>query len=144
MTETADTGAPQFSGVKPTVGVWPAFRYRDAKAAIEFLTTVLGFESTAVHTDADNSDRVSHAELRWPLGGGIMLGSERESPDWPSRAGQGSTYVVTDDPDTLYAKVVQFGVTVTQELTEQDYGSREFAIRDPEGNLWSFGTYPGA
>ena len=27
------------------------------------------------------------------------------------------------------------------ELTDQDYGSREYAARDPEGNLWSFGTY---
>lgn len=26
-------------------------------------------------------------------------------------------------------------------LTDQDYGSREFAVADPEGNLWSFGTY---
>lgn len=24
-----------------------------------------------------------------------------------------------------------------------DYGSREFAVRDPEGNLWSFGSYAG-
>jgi uncharacterized glyoxalase superfamily protein PhnB len=22
-----------------------------------------------------------------------------------------------------------------------DYGSREFTARDPEGNVWSFGTY---
>ncbi len=95
-------------------------RYRDAKAAIEFLTTVLGFESTVVSTDTESSDQVSHAELRWPLGGGIMLGSERESADWPSSAGQGSTYVVTDAPDTLYARVIRAGVTVTQELTEQD------------------------
>jgi len=27
------------------------------------------------------------------------------------------------------------------ELTDQDYGSREFAARDPEGNVWCFGTY---
>ena len=24
-----------------------------------------------------------------------------------------------------------------------DYGSRDFAVRDPEGNRWSFGTYRG-
>jgi len=30
------------------------------------------------------------------------------------------------------------------ELTDQSYGSREFTARDPEGNLWSFGTYAGA
>jgi uncharacterized glyoxalase superfamily protein PhnB len=27
------------------------------------------------------------------------------------------------------------------ELHNTDYGSRDFACRDPEGNLWSFGTY---
>ena len=26
-------------------------------------------------------------------------------------------------------------------LHDTDYGSRDFACRDPEGNLWSFGTY---
>jgi uncharacterized glyoxalase superfamily protein PhnB len=31
--------------------------------------------------------------------------------------------------------------TIERELTDQDYGSREFTARDPEGNLWSFGTY---
>ena len=30
------------------------------------------------------------------------------------------------------------------ELTDQEYGSREFAARDLEGNVWCFGTYrPG-
>ena len=29
-------------------------------------------------------------------------------------------------------------------LTDQDYGSRRFAARDPHGNVWCFGTYrPG-
>ena len=27
------------------------------------------------------------------------------------------------------------------ELVDQDYGSREYAVRDPEGNIWCFGTY---
>ena len=27
------------------------------------------------------------------------------------------------------------------ELTDQEYGSRDFAVRDLEGNRWSFGTY---
>ena len=30
------------------------------------------------------------------------------------------------------------------ELVDQDYGSREYAAVDDEGNVWSFGTYrPG-
>jgi uncharacterized glyoxalase superfamily protein PhnB len=30
---------------------------------------------------------------------------------------------------------------VVRELTDQDYGSRGYAVRDLEGNHWSFGTY---
>jgi len=30
------------------------------------------------------------------------------------------------------------------ELLDTDYGSRDYAARDPEGNLWSFGTYAGS
>jgi len=26
-------------------------------------------------------------------------------------------------------------------IEDKDYGSREFGVRDPEGNIWSFGTY---
>jgi uncharacterized glyoxalase superfamily protein PhnB len=35
------------------------------------------------------------------------------------------------------------GAQVIQELTDTGYGSRGFAVRDPEGNRWSFGTYRG-
>ncbi len=27
---------------------------------------------------------------------------------------------------------------------DEDYGGRDFVVLDPEGNLWSFGTYRGA
>ena len=27
------------------------------------------------------------------------------------------------------------------EPADTDYGSRDFTVRDPEGNLWAFGTY---
>ena len=125
----------------PPPGVWPTLRARDARALIKFLTEALGFEATVVYADGD---QVHHAELAWPAGGGIMLGSDRESAVRVTRPGQFSAYVVTADPDALHARAVAHGATVTQELYETDYGSRDFAIRDPEGNHWSFGTYPGA
>jgi hypothetical protein len=31
-----------------------------------------------------------------------------------------------------------------RDAQDEDYGSRGFTARDPEGNLWSFGTYRGA
>jgi uncharacterized glyoxalase superfamily protein PhnB len=36
---------------------------------------------------------------------------------------------------------VAAGATIIQGLIDQDYGSREFAALDPEGNVWCFGTY---
>ena len=52
-------------------------------------------------------------------------------------------YVVCDDPDGLFERATAAGAEVVRGLTDQDYGSREFTVRDPEGNLWSFGTYKG-
>jgi hypothetical protein len=52
--------------------------------------------------------------------------------------------VVTSDPDALFARAVAHGAKVLQELYDTDYGSRDFAVEGPEGNRWTFGTYPGA
>ena len=127
----------------PAPQVWPTLRAHDARALIAFLVEAFGFEETAVYGDGD---RVDHAQLAWPLGGGIMLGSVREDPaadEWPLRPGTFGAYVVTDDPDGLYARAEAAGAQTLFGLRDTDYGSRDFAVRDPEGNCWSFGTYRG-
>ena len=126
----------------PPPNVWPTLRANDAHGLITFLTEALGFEATVVYADGHT---VPHAELAWPPGGGIMLGSVRPGDTVAvTRPGNFSAYVVTDDPDGLCARAVAHGAKVIQELHETDYGSRDFAVADPEGNRWSFGTYPGA
>jgi uncharacterized glyoxalase superfamily protein PhnB len=131
-------------GQAPPPQVWPTLRARDARALIRFLVEAFGFEETAVY---GSGDRVQHAELAWPLGGGIMLGSVPADPQsddsWPLRPGSFGAYVVTDDPDALFRRAVAVGAVVLRELHETDYGSRDFAVADPEGNHWSFGTYRG-
>ncbi len=116
-------------------GVWPCLTYRDAPAAIAFLTDVLGFTLTARYPAEGD---VEHAELRWPEGGGVMLGSPK-----PGRATGGLVYVVTQDPDGVHDRAVAAGATISRALHETDYGSRDVAVRDPEGVEWSFGTYAG-
>ncbi len=90
---------------------------------------------------------VEHAELTWPLGGGVMLGSARRATEaagaGPTRPGAFSAYVVTDDPDGLFKRAKAAGATITREPHDTDYGSRDFSAADPEGNHWSFGTYRG-
>jgi uncharacterized glyoxalase superfamily protein PhnB len=117
-------------------------RARDALSLIRFLVDVVGFEETVVYSDGDV---IHHAQLDWPLGGGIMLGSARDDPSdrWPLQPGSFGAYVVVDDPDALFARVRDGAAEIIYELHDTDYGSRDFAIRDPEGNRWSFGTYRG-
>jgi uncharacterized glyoxalase superfamily protein PhnB len=130
------------TGKIPAPQVWPTLRARDARALIAFLVEAFGFEDTVVYGD---DDTVYHAELSWPPGGGIMLGSARDpAADRTQAPGSCSAYVVTDEPDAAFARAVAAGAVVLTEPHDTDYGSREFAVGDPEGNRWSFGSYRGA
>jgi uncharacterized glyoxalase superfamily protein PhnB len=57
--------------------------------------------------------------------------------------GNDAVYGVCDDPDALFERATAAGAEVVRGLKDEDYGSRGFTVRDPEGNLWSFGTYAG-
>jgi uncharacterized glyoxalase superfamily protein PhnB len=115
----------------------PTFRYDDAPSAIAFLKEAFGFEEHAIH---QRDGVIHHAELK--LGDAyIMLGQRRDEGADVNQGGPSTTYVVTDQPDALYARATGAGAEVVRELVDQDYGSREFAVKDPAGNVWSFGTY---
>jgi uncharacterized glyoxalase superfamily protein PhnB len=127
--------------------VWPCVSYADAHAAIDFLKRAFGFEPILV-VPGDDTRPVPHAELRMPWGGGVMLGSQVPGADDPFAAlptGVASVYVVVDDPDALFERATKAGCEVVRPLADEtDYEQRGFSVRDLEGNLWSFGTYPGA
>ncbi|BCY13768.1 VOC family protein [Actinoplanes sp. L3-i22] len=128
----------------PAPQVWPTLRANDARALIRFLVEAFGFEETAVHGEGE---RVDHAQLDWPAGGGIMLGSARgraADDPWALQPGTFGAYVVTDEPDKLFERARAGGAVIVREPFDTDYGSRDFTVRDPEGNLWAFGTYRGA
>ncbi|WP_084964727.1 VOC family protein [Thermoactinospora rubra] len=110
--------------------VYALARYPDCQAAIDFLVAAFGFQ---VHeTSKDDQGRIQHAELR--VGDDmIMLGS--------GETGGPGVYIAVDDVDAHHDRAVAAGARVTMELTDQPYGSREYACRDPQGNLWYFGTY---
>jgi uncharacterized glyoxalase superfamily protein PhnB len=120
--------------------VWPTLQARDAPALIDFLVDVVGFRRTVVYGDGD---RVDHAQLDWPEGGGVMLGTHKPEGRWHREPGTFGCYVVTAHVDALYEKVRAAGATILMEITDQDYGSRDFIMADPEGNHWCFGTYAG-
>jgi uncharacterized glyoxalase superfamily protein PhnB len=119
--------------------LFPVLKYSDAPAAIDFLERAFGFERRQVHEGQDGG--VAHAELAFG-DAVVMLGSASEGdPRFNQSVGKISVYVAVEDPDALYERAKGAGAEVVMEPTDQDYGSRDFVARDPEGNLWSFGTY---
>lgn len=125
----------------PAPAIWPGLQAQDAPALIDFLVGTVGFLRTAVYED---EGRVAHAQLDWPEGGGVMLGSyDPANAATCGRPGTAGAYVVTGHVDDLYRRLAEAGVKITSEIEDKPYGSREFGIEDPEGNRWSFGTYRG-
>jgi uncharacterized glyoxalase superfamily protein PhnB len=124
------------------MSVYPTLRYRDPKAAIAFLIEAFGFVEKSVMLTDDG--RVSHAELAWPDPGGpgglIMIGTR--DAEWSAfDTDRVVTYLVLDDPDAHHKRATAAGAEIVMELTDQPYGSRDYAAKDPEGNVWCFGTY---
>jgi uncharacterized glyoxalase superfamily protein PhnB len=127
--------------VAKVTSTFPSLSYRDAPAAIEWLVEALGFERHAVH-QGEGEGEIVHAELSFEDNGMIMLGSEGIGTEGTTQApGTSSIYLVVDDPDARYERAKAHGAEVIRELTDTDYGSRDFGVKDPEGNIWNFGTY---
>ena len=129
-----------------TCNVMPCMRYRDANAAIDWLCSVFGFEAQMVIPEKDGS--VAHAQLIFG-NSMIMLGSAFDTEygrllKQPNEIGQfvtQSTYLVVKDADLVYDRVRSAGGQILLDIKDEDYGGRGFTCRDPEGHVWSIGTY---
>jgi uncharacterized glyoxalase superfamily protein PhnB len=121
----------------------PFIRYDDAPAAVRWLTDAFGFEQKLVIQGEEGT--IAHAELTHGRGM-VMIGSTKDDDLRMKSARElGATsqgvYVVVDDPDAHCERARAAGAEIAYGLVDQDYGSREYGARDPEGNLWTFGTY---
>ena len=123
-----------------------SLRYRDAPSAIEWLVRVFGFEKHLVVPDDDAG--IAHAQLT--LGGGmIMLSSVADTPfnhlmKQPDEIGGAETqscYLVVPDADAVHERVLAAGGKIAIAIKDEDYGGRGFSCLDPEGHLWSVGSY---
>ena len=123
--------------------IYPVLKYHDAPAAIDFLERAFGFERRQVHQGDDGV--IVHAELGF---GDEVLGLSATgvgNPIFEQGVGRTTVYVAVDDVDALHDRAKAAGAEIVMAPEDQEYGSRDFAARDPEGNIWSFGTYrPGS
>lgn len=135
------------SEITSSCPVIPGLRYEDAPAAIDWLCETFGFERNLVVPAEDGN--ILHAQLVFGRGM-IMLGSaggHGEFDEWvkPPRAlggiGSQSVYVVVADAEAHHDRAVARGAEIVIPLFDAEYGGRGYSCRDPEGNVWSFGTY---
>ena len=118
--------------------------HTDAEAALGFYRDALGFE---VRKD------VGYEDMRWitvgPVGQpetsivlhppavdpGITEDEKRTILDLIAKGVYTGVTLASDDLDALFARLEASGADVVQEPTDQDYGVRDCAFRDPAGNL---------
>lgn len=143
---TAAGGSSRADRLSRNGRIWPAVAARDANALITLAVDVFGFQRQLV-VPGEQPDEVVHSQLVWPEGGVVQISSAgREGSEFSRRdPGTANIYVVTDDPTTVHQRCTAANLELVIDLSEPEYdpGGLVFGVRDPEGNLWSFGTYPG-
>jgi uncharacterized glyoxalase superfamily protein PhnB len=133
----------------------PATRYNDPEAALAFLTRTLGFAEHAVFRDEFGA--LIHAQLTagtdGPQSGMVMIGpmGNVDEPNefdpfmtHPSETGGRETvsiYAVVPDVASRYARAVAASLQVLIPLRSEPYGGLSFTVRDPEGHIWTLGSY---
>ncbi|MGP6171665.1 VOC family protein [Microbacterium sp. A204] len=117
--------------------------HTDADAAIGFYRDLLGFE---VRND------VGYENMRWitvgPVGDSTSIvlhppaadpgisDEERETiMTLVAKGVYGAVTLSTDDLEVLFERMEAAGADIVQEPTDQFYGVRDCAFRDPAGNL---------
>jgi len=106
-------------------------------AALAFLARAFGLEPVVF--DAASTE-IRFAAVRHGSGM-VMVQPQLPSERHGSHAGRGWVYVAVDDPDEHHRRAEAAGAELLG-APHDGMGGRQrgHSARDPEGNLWSFGT----
>ena len=118
--------------------------HTDPEASLAFYRDLLGFE---VRKD------VGYEDMRWITIGtpgqpetnvvltppaadpGITDDERRTIAEMMAKGTYASIMLATPDLDATFEKIQASDVEIVQEPTDQDWGSRDCAVRDPAGNM---------
>ncbi len=128
-----------------SANIIPTLRYRNAPRMLEWLVEAFGFKRHAVHEDGKGG--IAHAQLTID-GGMVMMSSARDDEFGKVQATPAalggttqSPYIIVENVDEVYERALANGAKIVMALEDKDYGGRGFSCRDPEGHIWSFGSY---
>jgi uncharacterized glyoxalase superfamily protein PhnB len=130
---------------EPRGAIVPALRYRDLPVAMDWLCKAFGFEPHLAVNGDDGA--VLYAELAFG-DGLIMLGAAAEASKGvmtqPADTGGAETqicYLIVGDARAHCARAKAAGAEIILDIDDEASDGRGYSCRDPEGHIWSFGTY---
>jgi uncharacterized glyoxalase superfamily protein PhnB len=125
------------------VDVIPLLVCGDIEAEHDYLVRVLGFTSAALERAPDGT--AVHGEVR--IGRHrLWLHPVDQTDDLlpPARRGStGGVVIQVADVDRHHESARDAGATILFAPRDQEYGQREYGVRDPEGHLWWIATATG-
>jgi uncharacterized glyoxalase superfamily protein PhnB len=103
------------------------FQVKDLASAVQFYCEVLGFEK----------------EFEFGPYAGVHLGEFYlhlcAHDTWQRPNGGGAVVVFCDEVDAYHAQLKKRGANIELAPTDEPYGMRDFVVRDPDGNVLTFG-----
>jgi uncharacterized glyoxalase superfamily protein PhnB len=134
--------------MKPTPDGWPrvsaSLYYDDARAAIDWLCRVFGFELRLLVETGDGG--IAHSEL--VFGEGLIMVAQAGARPFYKSPGQAggntqSLMIIVDDVEAHCAKTRAAGASIFMEPTTSDYGEdywtdRSYGAIDCGGHHWWF------
>jgi uncharacterized glyoxalase superfamily protein PhnB len=124
----------------------PSLVYDDPHRGIQWLVDVLGFSVASRYVMPDG--QVAFAELTWRTG--VVFVSGRPPADNPwFAAGVASISLAAENAaavDRIYERARAAGADVVRPVHDARTpafpdGSHQFDVRDPQGHLWTVGTF---
>ena len=107
----------------------PIITVRDVSEARRFYVDVIGFA-----VDFDVGDVAGLIKDNVLI---LLMGQDSENVRQPP--GSSNISFLTDEVDLLYNKCLAARANILVEPGDRTYGQRDFALRDPDGNVLSFG-----
>ncbi len=134
------------TGIDDTATAIPVLRYRDLAAAVDWLCRNLGFQEHLIVKGEGGSLRLAQLAL----GGCIVMLAPVQTteldrlmiqPDEIGGAATQITYFFVADTAAHFERAKAAGVDIVLDEDDKDHVKRSYSCRDPEGHIWSFGTY---
>jgi MerR family transcriptional regulator, thiopeptide resistance regulator len=121
--------------------VIPILVYEDIEAAHDFLIRAFGFTSGGIYRADDGA--IVHAEVRagdCPVWLHRVAEEHEMASPRGARGSHGGLDVIVPDVDAHFARASAAGARIDREPADQDYGLREYGVRDPENHRWWFSS----